>query len=35
MSACKRERKNLTDKNSILSTMWELLRAVGEGKMAE
>ena len=35
MSACKRERKNLSDKNSILANMWELLRAVGEGTMAE
>jgi hypothetical protein len=33
MSACK-ERKALGDKNKIYSSMWEMLREVGEGKMA-
>lgn len=35
MSACKRERKGLHTKNTIMSTMWDLLRSVGEGTMTE
>lgn len=34
MSRCK-EKKGLVNKNSILAEMWELLRSVAEGTMAE